>query len=122
MKKRWLWLIVIIFLFTGCGKGKIASISASEVYDYLDDGTYVILDVRRQYEYDAGHIKNAILLPVSDIASIVEMGYEKDQKIVVYCRTGHRSHEAAEKLNKLGYTNVYDLGGILDWPYEVVTE
>ena len=85
-----------------------------------EDG-YVILDVRSQSEYDEKHIPGAILIPDTDIETKVEdVLTEKDQLILVYCRSGRRSKMAAQDLVRLGYTNIKEFGGILDWPYEVV--
>ena len=81
---------------------------------------YVILDVREQDEYDAGHIPGAILIPYTQIdAKANEMLPDKDRLILVYCRSGRRSKIAAEALAELGYTNIKEFGGIIDWPYEV---
>jgi rhodanese-related sulfurtransferase len=84
---------------------------------------YIILDVRRPDEFAAGHIPNAINVANETIgtAEIPELPH-KDQLIMVYCRSGRRSKEAAEKLVKLGYTNVVEFGGILDWKGEIVTD
>ena len=84
---------------------------------------YIILDVRRPDEFAAGHIPNAInvhneSIGTSDIPELPD----KDQLIMVYCRSGRRSKEASEKLVKLGYTNIVEFGGILDWKGEIVTE
>ena len=83
---------------------------------------YIILDVRRPDEFAAGHIPNAINVPneTIDTAEIPELP-DKDQLIMVYCRSGRRSKEASEKLVKLGYTNIVEFGGILDWNGEIVT-
>ena len=83
---------------------------------------YIILDVRRPDEYAAGHIPNAINVPNETIgtAEIPELP-DKNQLIMVYCRSGRRSKEASEKLVKLGYTNIVEFGGILDWKGEIVT-
>ena len=83
---------------------------------------YIILDVRRPDEFAAGHIPNAINVANETIgtAEIPELP-AKDQLIMVYCRSGRRSKEASEKLVKLGYTNIVEFGGILDWTGEVVT-
>ena len=77
---------------------------------------YIILDVRREDEYAEGHIPGAINLPNEEIGSseITELP-DKSQTILVYCRSGRRSKEAAEKLARLGYTAVYEFGGIIDW-------
>jgi phage shock protein E len=80
----------------------------------------VIVDVRTQAEYDAGHIPGAILVVNEQIGSAMpEALPDKDAQLLVYCRSGRRSRDAAMKLIKLGYTRVYDFGGILDWPYEI---
>ena len=80
---------------------------------------YIILDAREQDEYDAGHIPGAILIPYTQIeAKASEMLADKDQLILVYCRSGRRSKIAAEALVEMGYTNIKEFGGILDWPYE----
>ena len=86
-----------------------------------EESGYVILDVRRPDEFAAGHIPNAINVPNETIgtAEIAELP-NKDQLIFVYCRSGRRSKEAAEKLVKLGYTNIVEFGGILDWKGEIV--
>lgn len=86
----------------------------------LDQGGVILLDVRRQDEYDMGHIPGAILLPNEDIgdtppAELPDQGAE----ILLYCRSGRRSKEAARKLANLGYVNVYDMGGIADWPFAI---
>jgi rhodanese-related sulfurtransferase len=82
---------------------------------------YIILDVRRADEFAAGHIPNAINVANEDIGTdeISELP-DKDQLIMVYCRSGRRSKEASEKLVKLGYTNIVEFGGILDWTGEIV--
>ena len=84
---------------------------------------YIILDVRRPDEFAAGHIPNAINVPNETIgtAEIPELP-DKDQLIMVYCRSGRRSKEASEKLVKLGYTNIVEFGGILDWKGEIISE
>ena len=88
-----------------------------------EESGYVILDVRRPDEFAAGHIPNAINVPNETIgtAEISELP-NKNQLIFVYCRSGRRSKEAAEKLVNLGYTNIVEFGGILDWKGEIVTE
>ena len=87
-----------------------------------DDG-HVVVDVRRQDEYDAGHIPGAILIPNESIGSErPEALPDPEQIILIYCRSGNRSKQAAQKLADLGYTNVYEFGGIITWPGEIVTE
>ena len=99
-------------------------ISAEDAKARMDSGdTIVILDVRTQEEYDAGHIAGAILVPNETIADKQpQLLPDLDAEILVYCRSGNRSAQAANKLLAIGYTNVVDFGGIIDWPYEVVTE
>jgi len=84
-------------------------------------GDVIILDVRTQEEFDSGHIKNAILLPDFDVREKAESVIsDKNQTILVYCRSGRRSEAASRELVDLGYTRVYDFGGINDWTGEVV--
>ena len=109
----------------GCSDGGYASydqISGAEAKALMDsESGYIILDVREQYEYDEGHIPGAILIPYGEIADRAEKELpDKDQLILVYCRSGRRSKIAAEELVKLGYTNVKEFGGIIDWEYEIV--
>lgn len=81
---------------------------------------YVTLDVRTREEYDQGHIPGAILIPDYEVGEKAgEILTDKDQLILVYCRSGRRSKNAAEILAALGYTNVREFGGIIDWPYEI---
>ena len=97
------------------------NITAQEAKAIMDsESGYIILDVRTQEEYDSGHIPNAILIPDYEIASRAEAELtDKNQLILVYCRSGRRSKLAAEALVELGYTNIREFGGIIDWPYEV---
>ena len=99
-------------------------ISAADAKARMDSGdTIVILDVRTQEEYDAGHIAGAILVPNETIADKQPaLLPDLDAEILVYCRSGNRSAQAAKKLIAIGYTNVVDFGGIIDWPYDVVTD
>lgn len=96
-------------------------ISAEEAKNIMDSGEkHIILDVREQNEYDAGHIPGAILIPYTEIESKAnDMLPDKNATILVYCRSGRRSKIASESLAKLGYTNVKEFGGINDWPYEI---
>ena len=97
-------------------------ITAEEAKKIMDSGEeHLILDTREQEEFDDGHIPNAILIPYTEIENKAEeMLPDKDKLILVYCRSGRRSKIAAESLSKLGYTNVKEFGGIIDWKYEVV--
>ena len=113
------------FGFVGCSDGGSATyeqISGAEAKALMDsESGYIIIDARTQEEYDQGHIPGAILIPEYEIADRAEKELpDKDQLILVYCRSGRRSKIAAEELVKLGYTNVKEFGGIIDWEYEIV--
>lgn len=98
---------------------QITPAQAKEIMDTQDG--YIILDVRTQEEYDEAHIKGAILIPDYEVAVKAESVLkDKNQLILVYCRSGRRSKLAASELVKLGYTNIKEFGGIIDWPYETV--
>ena len=99
-------------------------ITAKEAKDIMDtEKEYVIIDARTDEEFATGHIKNAILIPEYEIAERAEKELpDKDALILVYCRSGRRSKIASEELVKLGYTNVKEFGGIIDWPYETTIE
>ena len=122
-----LLLLVMILAFSGCGTPlqedsagyrQIMAEEAKAMIDELEDE--IILDVREQEEYDAGHIPEAILLPVGMIDEDTAEGTipGKDTVVLVYCRSGNRSKTAARALAELGYIEVYEFGGINDWPYE----
>lgn len=100
------------------------SIPASEAKALMDSETdYIILDVRTEKEYADGHIPDAILIPDYEIAERAENELtDKSQLILVYCRSGRRSKNAAEKLAELGYSNVKEFGGIIEWGYETTAE
>jgi len=104
--------------------GTYLQITHSEAKEIMDSGTEcVILDVRTQEEFDEGHIKGAILLPDYEIETRAESVLtDKSQLILVYCRSGRRSKNAASELAALGYSNVKEFGGIIDWPYETVVD
>ncbi len=97
-------------------------ITAEQAKTIMDtEKDYIIIDARTEEEFAEGHIKNAILIPEYEIAERAEKELpDKEQLILVYCRSGRRSKIASEELVKLGYTNVKEFGGIIDWPYEVV--
>ena len=91
---------------------------AKKIMDSSEE--YIILDVREQDEFDEGHILGAVLLPYTEINEKAEVVLpDKDAQILVYCRSGRRSKIASESLAELGYTNIKEFGGIIDWPYEV---
>ena len=96
-------------------------ITPQQAKEIMDSGeAYILLDVREQEEFDEAHIPGAILIPYTEIdAKAEEILPEKDAQILVYCRSGRRSKIASESLVNLGYTNVKEFGGIIDWPYEV---
>ena len=97
---------------------QITAIDAKKIMDSGEE--HIILDTREQDEFDEGHIPNAILIPYTEIENkAIELLPDKEKLILVYCRSGRRSKIAAESLVKLGYTNVKEFGGIIDWPYEV---
>ena len=102
-------------------KAMYEQITAEEAKKIMDSGEeHIILDTREQDEFDEGHIPGAILIPYTEIENKAEaMLPDKDKLILVYCRSGRRSKIAAESLAKLGYTNVKEFGGIIDWPYEI---
>ena len=117
--------LALPFGCVGCSDGGSATyeqISGAEAKALMDsESGYIIIDARTQEEYDQGHIPGAILIPEYEIADRAEKELpDKDQLILVYCRSGRRSKIAAEELVKLGYTNVKEFGGIIDWKYEIV--
>ena len=99
-------------------------INAQQAKDLMDQSSgYVIVDVRTQAEYQGGHVAGAILIPVDQIAQMAPTALpNKDQMIFVYCRSGVRAATASLTLAQMGYTNVYDFGGITGWPYGTVTD
>ena len=96
-------------------------ITAEEAKKIMDSGEeHIILDTREQDEFDEGHIPGAILIPYTEIENKAEeMIPDKNAQILVYCRSGRRSKIASESLAKLGYTNVKEFGGIIDWSWEL---
>lgn len=124
--KRILPLIFsVLLLLSGCGGKESAShsyeqISQQEAKTMMDTQDVIILDVREQEEYDSGHIPGAVLLPVGTISEKTAAAVipEKDSVVLVYCRSGNRSKTASAALAELGYTGIYEFGGINTWPYE----
>ena len=98
-------------------------ISQEEAKNMIETQETLILDVREQEEFDAGHIPGALLLPVGTISGDTAAAVipELDTVVLVYCRSGNRSKTASRTLAELGYTNIYEFGGIKTWPYEVET-
>lgn len=113
-------MFFIIVLFTGCNQS-YRTTGADEAQKIIaDKKDYILLDVRTQEEYDKKHIPNAILLPIDEIRKgNVSVLPDKKQKILVYCWTGRRSADASALLAKLGYSNVINFGGIVDWSGEL---
>ena len=99
----------------------IKHVSMNDIVQIMEENeNYIILDVRTQAEYNQGHIPNAICIPNETIdENVVNKLPDKNQMILVYCRSGNRSKQAAEKLKKLGYTNLIEFGGIIDWKGEI---
>lgn len=127
--------ISVVLIFTACSKNHFVTtatpttrktvngytkISQKEAKKLMDtENNLIILDVRTKSEYNEGHIKNAVLLPNEEIGNTLPKELpNKNQLILIYCRSGNRSRQAAEKLIKLGYTNVKDFGGINTWEYD----
>ena len=138
MNKRYLgmfFLAAAVFL-AGCSKGQVMDgpdMVGTPEYIQIDQETakemmgrddgHIIIDVRRQDEFDSGHIPGAVCIPNESIGTTPPLQLsDLDQVILVYCRSGRRSKEAAQKLADLGYRNVYEFGGIIDWSGEIVTE
>ena len=114
----------LLLLLTGCGgnassENSYQQISQEEAKEMMDNQEVIILDVREQDEYDGGHIPGAMLLPVGMINEETAAGVipGKDATVLVYCRSGNRSKTASSALADLGYTNIYEFGGINTWPY-----
>lgn len=103
--------------------GEYHKITAEEAKTKMDTETVTIVDVRTMEEYQEGHVSGAILVPNESISNeMPESLPDQEAVLLVYCRSGRRSKEAAEKLLVIGYQNVYDFGGIIDWPYDIVKE
>ena len=123
--KRIIPFLLSILLLTGCSggtsDGSYEQITQEAAKEMMDTQEVIVLDVREQSEYDSGHIPGAVLLPVGSIdeetaAAVIP---EKDSTVLVYCRSGNRSRTASSTLAGLGYTNIYEFGGINTWPYEI---
>ena len=122
--KRLIPLLLFLLLLTCCGGDSVDSsynqITQEAAKEMMDTQEVIILDVREQDEYDSGHIPGAVLLPVGSIdeTTAAEVIPEKDSTVLVYCRSGNRSKTASSTLAELGYTSIYEFGGINTWPYE----
>ena len=126
--KKLFAIILAMMLLTACGQNKeniqeavYVNITAQQAKEIMDSQQgYIILDTRTQEEFDESRIPGAILIPHDEVMEKAESVLtDKNQLILVYCRSGRRSKMAAEDLVKLGYTNIKEFGGIIDWPYEV---
>lgn len=128
MKKLTMLFLSVSLLFAGCAPAttgaEYTKITQEQAKEIMDGGSgAIVLDVRTEEEFAEGHIPNATLLPDVEIEKrAAEVLPDKSAEILVYCRSGRRSEAAAKALVKMGYTNVKDFGGIIDWPYEIVTE
>ncbi len=131
MKKLGLVVFIVMVLFSfGCAEkneapieGKISPIiiTAEEAKKMMDESQVMVIDVRTPEEYKEGHVDKAINLPLDQIANeIMKVLPDKEATVLLYCRSGNRSAQAAKILSDLDYTKVYDFGGINDWPYDVV--
>ena len=122
--KRMIPFLLVFLLLTGCGgntsDGSYEQITQEEAKEMMDTQEVIILDVREQDEYDSGHIPGAVLLSVGTIdeTTAAQVIPEKDSTVLVYCRSGNRSKTASAALADLGYSNIYEFGGINTWPYE----
>ena len=126
--KKLILLLLAVMMLAACGQDKendqgavYVNITAEEAKQIMDsEEGYIILDVRTQDAYDQGHIPGAIVISHEEIEEKAEkVLMDKEQLILVYCRSGRRSKLAAEALVELGYTKIKEFGGIIDWPYEV---
>lgn len=120
------FILVMLLGITGCGgtdmnENTYRQITQREAKEMMDAGNVVVLDVREKSEYDSGHIPGAVLLPLGTIDKESATNVIPDMKsvVLVYCRSGNRSKQAAQKLAELGYTQIYEFGGIMTWPYEI---
>ena len=126
MKRMLPMVLTMLLLLAGCGgnsmnENSYQQIAQEAAKEMMDTQEVVILDVREQHEYDSGHISGAVLLPVGTIAEDTAAAVidELDTVVLVYCRSGNRSKTASQALVDLGYTNVYEFGGINSWPYDI---
>lgn len=125
MKKRILLIVLSILIIgtvSACEENSYMQITQEEAKKMMDEEEDVtILDVRTNEEYEEGHIKDAICIPNETIdENITEQLPDEKQIILIYCRSGNRSKQASEKLANLGYSNIYEFGGINTWAYDIV--
>ncbi len=113
--------ISLCFFLNACSASEddvIHKIDAAQVKEMLDHDTAIVVDVRSKEEYEEGHLPDAQNVPLNEIDKADAL-YEKDAPLIVYCRSGARSAQAAQSLKEAGFTDIYDMGGILDWPYDI---
>jgi phage shock protein E len=124
IKKSWIVIGVILLLMAGCSTSEYKKITAKQGLEMLQsDSSIILLDVRTVAENKEIRIPGSTLIPLDVLSSqVVSLITDKDTKIIIYCRSGNRSKEAADILISLGYKNVFDMGGIIDWPYETESE
>ncbi len=119
------FMLILSILLAGCGAQKDSPsyqrISQEEAKKMMETQDVIVLDVREQNEFDAGHIPGAVLLPVGTITKDTAAAVipDLDSVVLVYCRSGNRSQTASRALAELGYRGIYEFGGINTWPYEV---
>lgn len=127
--KKFIPILLSLLLLSGCAapighESGYRQITMDEAVSMMEEeSNYIILDVRTPEEFSEKHIPGAINIPNETIgtAEVPELP-DKDQLILIYCRSGNRSKQASEKLVKLGYTNIVEFGGIIDWPGETASE
>ena len=125
MKRILALMSAMLLVLTGCGGTTVENtyhqITQEAAKDMMDTQEVIVLDVREQDEFDAGHIPGAVLLPVGTITKDTAAAVipQLDSVVLVYCRSGNRSKTASKTLVDLGYTNVYEFGGINTWPYDI---
>lgn len=122
MKYLMYFSLSLCFFVQGCSAPKengVNTIDATEAKAMMDREEVIVVDVRTEEEYAEGHLPSARNLPLDEINKANAL-LDKDAKVIVYCRSGARSAQAAQLLSEAGFTSVYDMGGIIDWPYEVV--
>lgn len=113
--KKLVLLLISLFIVCGCeDKPEYQKIEIADAKEKIKQGAYLI-DVRTKQEYNAEHIKGAVNIPVEEIENPSKKIISKNDVIIVYCRSGSRSKQAAEKLINLGYENVYDFGAMQNW-------
>ena len=127
MKRIFFLIVVMLLILTGCSEttnsaeNTYQQITQSKAREMMNTQHVIVLDVRERDEFDTGHIPGAVLLPVGTITKDTAAAVipKLDSVVLVYCRSGNRSKTASQALVNLGYTNVYEFGGINTWPYEV---